>query len=53
MSIHHLGGRTEQTEIASAADLADTLQGLLGIIIPDRTAFEAKVRETKIVETNA
>jgi N-hydroxyarylamine O-acetyltransferase len=53
LSIHHLGGRTEQTEIATAAELADTLQGLLGIIIPDRTAFEAKVRETKIVETTA
>jgi len=53
LSIHHLGGRTEQTEIATAAELADTLQGQLGIIIPDRTAFEAKVREQKIVETNA
>ena len=53
LSIHHLRGRTEQTEIATAAELADTLQGLLGIIIPDRTAFEAKVRETKIVETTA
>jgi len=53
LSIHHLGGRTEQTEIATAAELADTLQGQLGIIIPDRTAFEARVREKKIVETNA
>ena len=53
LSIHHLGGRTEQTEIATAAELADTLQGLLGIIIPDRTAFEARVRENKIVETIA
>ncbi|WP_027052928.1 arylamine N-acetyltransferase family protein [Mesorhizobium erdmanii] len=53
LSIHHLGGRTEQTEIATAAELADTLEGPLGIIIPDRAAFEAKVREKKIVETNA
>lgn len=53
LSIHHLGGRTEQTEITTAAELADTLQGQLGIIIPDRTAFEARVREKKIVETTA
>jgi len=53
LSIHHVGGRTEQKEIATAAELADTLQGQLGIIIPDRAAFEAKAREKKIVETNA
>lgn len=53
LSIHHIGGRTEQTEIATPAQLADTLEGQLGIIIPDRTAFEAKVREKKIVETTA
>ena len=29
------------------------LEGLLDIIIPDRAAFEAKVRQKKIVETNA
>jgi N-hydroxyarylamine O-acetyltransferase len=52
LSIHHLGGRTEQMEIATAAELADTLEDQLGIIIPDRAAFEAKVREKKIVETN-
>ena len=48
-----MGGRTEQTDIATAAELADMLEGQLGIIIPDRTAFEARVREKKIVETNA
>ncbi|WP_137931415.1 arylamine N-acetyltransferase family protein [Mesorhizobium comanense] len=52
LSIHHLGGRTEQMEIATPAELADTLEDQLGIIIPDRAAFEAKVREKKIVETN-
>jgi N-hydroxyarylamine O-acetyltransferase len=52
LSIHHIGGRTEQTDIATAAELADTLEGQLGIIIPDRSAFEARVREKKIVETN-
>ncbi|TPM40093.1 arylamine N-acetyltransferase [Mesorhizobium sp. B2-3-4] len=52
LSIHHIDGRTEQKEIATAAELADTLEGQLGITIPDRTAFEARVRENKIVETN-
>lgn len=53
LSIHCTGGRTEQREIATAAELADTLEGPLGIIIPDRAAFEARVREKHIVETNA
>jgi N-hydroxyarylamine O-acetyltransferase len=53
LSIHHLGGRTEQREIATAAELADTLETQLGIIIPDRAAFETRVREKNIVETNA
>ncbi|MBN9217990.1 MAG: arylamine N-acetyltransferase [Mesorhizobium sp.] len=52
LSIHHLGGRTEQKDLATAADLADTLEGELGIIIPDRPAFEARAREKHIVETN-
>ncbi|MBZ9795413.1 arylamine N-acetyltransferase family protein [Mesorhizobium sp. ES1-4] len=51
LSIHHIGGRTEHKQITTAAELADTLEGQLGIDIPDRTAFEARVRETKIVET--
>jgi len=50
LSTHHLGGRTEQREIATAAELADVLEDQLGIIIPDRTAFEAKAREKNIVE---
>ncbi|MFD2054134.1 arylamine N-acetyltransferase [Mesorhizobium calcicola] len=53
LSIHHTGGRTEQREIATAAELADTLESQLGIVIADRAAFEARVREKKIVETNA
>ncbi|TGQ74389.1 MAG: arylamine N-acetyltransferase [Mesorhizobium sp.] len=51
LSIHHRGGRSEQREIATASELADTLEGQLGIIIPDRAAFEARARETEIVET--
>ncbi|UCI19852.1 arylamine N-acetyltransferase [Mesorhizobium sp. B2-1-8] len=51
LSIHHIDGRTEQKQITTAAELADTLEGLLGITIPDRAAFEARVREKKIVET--
>lgn len=52
LSIHHIDGRTEQKQIATATELADTLEGQLGITIPDRTAFEARVREKKIVETS-
>ncbi|PBC05406.1 arylamine N-acetyltransferase [Mesorhizobium sp. WSM3860] len=51
LSIHHLGGRSEQREIASATELADVLEGQLGIVIPDRAAFEARLRQKQIVET--
>ncbi|MFK0686608.1 arylamine N-acetyltransferase [Mesorhizobium sp. IMUNJ 23033] len=51
LSTHHLGGRTEQREIATAAELADVLESQLEIIMPDRAAFEAKLRDKKIVET--
>ena len=51
LSTHHIGGRTEQREIATVAELADVLESQLEIVIPDRTAFEAKVRDKKIVET--
>ncbi|TPK67479.1 arylamine N-acetyltransferase [Mesorhizobium sp. B2-4-15] len=53
LSIHHIDGRSEQKDIATAAELADTLEGQLGIIIPDRAVFEARVRKKKIVETSA
>ncbi|MET2829642.1 arylamine N-acetyltransferase family protein [Mesorhizobium shangrilense] len=51
LSIHHLGGRTEQKELTTAVELTETLEHLLEIIIPDRAAFEAKLRQKKIVET--
>ncbi|ANT49248.1 arylamine N-acetyltransferase family protein [Mesorhizobium amorphae] len=51
LSTHHLGGRTEQREIATAAELAEVLESQLEIVIPDRAAFEAKLRDKKIVET--
>lgn len=51
LSIHHLEGRTEQKELATAVELTETLEHLLEIIIPDRAAFEAKLRQKKIVET--
>ncbi|RWQ38091.1 MAG: arylamine N-acetyltransferase [Mesorhizobium sp.] len=50
LSTHHLGGRTEQMEIATAAELADVLEGPLEIVIPDRAAFEAMARQKKILE---
>ncbi|MGX8010937.1 arylamine N-acetyltransferase family protein [Mesorhizobium sp. ORM8.1] len=51
LSIHHIGGRSEQHEIATATELADVLEKQLAILIPDRAAFEAKLREKHIVET--
>ncbi|RWE01969.1 arylamine N-acetyltransferase [Mesorhizobium sp.] len=51
LSTHHLGGRSEQREIASATELADVLEGQLAIVIPDRAAFEARLRQKNIVET--
>ena len=51
LSVHHAGGRTEQREIASATELAGVLENQLAILIPDRAAFEAKLREKRIVET--
>ncbi len=50
LSVHHTGSRTEQREIASATELADTLETLFEIAIPDRAAFEAKARSMNIVE---
>ena len=51
LSIHPAGGRSEQREIATASELADVLENQLAIVIPDRTAFEARLREKRIVET--
>ncbi|MDX8532058.1 arylamine N-acetyltransferase [Mesorhizobium sp. VK25A] len=51
LSTHHVGGRSEQREIPTAAELADVLENQLAIVIPDRAAFEARLREKRIVET--
>ena len=51
LSTHHLGGRTEQREIATAAELADVLEKQIDIVIPDRPAFEARLRDKNIVES--
>ncbi|MDX8496789.1 arylamine N-acetyltransferase, partial [Mesorhizobium sp. VK22B] len=45
LSVHHLGGRSEQREIASVSELADVLENELAIVIPDRAAFEARLRQ--------
>jgi len=50
LSTHHVGGRSEQYEIATATELADILEGQLDIILPDRAAFETKVRQLNIVQ---
>ncbi|MBN9549067.1 MAG: arylamine N-acetyltransferase [Alphaproteobacteria bacterium] len=51
LSTHHASGRSEQREIATAAELAGVLESQLAIVIPDRLAFEARLREKRIVET--
>ena len=51
LSTHHAGGRSEQREIATAIELAEVLENQLAIIIPDRAAFETRLREKRIVET--
>ncbi|BCG91813.1 arylamine N-acetyltransferase family protein [Mesorhizobium sp. 131-2-1] len=51
LSTHHLGGRTEQREIVTAAELADVLEKQIDIVIPDRPAFEARLRDKNIVES--
>ena len=51
LSTHHAGGLSEQREIATAIELADVLENQLAIVIPDRAAFEARLREKRIVET--
>lgn len=50
LSTHHVGGRSEQHEIATATEFADILESQLDIIIPDRAAFETKVRQLNIVK---
>lgn len=51
LSIHHTSGGSEQREIATATELAGTLETMFDIDIPDREAFEAKVRAINIAET--
>ncbi|RVD54407.1 arylamine N-acetyltransferase [Mesorhizobium sp. M2D.F.Ca.ET.185.01.1.1] len=51
LSTHHAGGRSEQREIATTAELADVLENQLAIVIPNRATFEARLKEKCIVET--
>lgn len=50
LSIHHSGGGSEQRHLASAAEIAATLEHRFEIDIPDTAAFEAAVRAKNIVE---
>lgn len=49
LSVHHLGGPTERREIATAGELADTLERAFGIALPDRAAFEAMAVKKGVV----
>ncbi|TGS52215.1 arylamine N-acetyltransferase, partial [Mesorhizobium sp. M3A.F.Ca.ET.201.01.1.1] len=44
LSTHHAGGRSEQREIATTAELADVLENQLAIVIPNRATFEARLK---------
>jgi N-hydroxyarylamine O-acetyltransferase len=50
LSIHHRGGRSEQKRVATMAELAETIERLFEVTIPDRAAFEANVGEKNILE---
>jgi len=49
LTVHHLNGPSKRREIATAGALAETLEQLFAITLPDRAAFEAKVAEKGIV----
>lgn len=40
LSIHHLGGETEQRQLATAGELAEVAEMLFGVAIPDKAEFE-------------
>lgn len=50
LSTHHLNGKSEQRMLASAAEIARTLDEIFDITIPDAAAFEAAVRAKHILE---
>lgn len=49
-SVHHLGGRTEQRHLGSAAEIASVLEAEFGILLPDAAAFAAAVANKNILE---
>jgi N-hydroxyarylamine O-acetyltransferase len=51
LAIHHLGGPTERAELATAGELADTLEQAFGIALPDRDAFKATAVKKGVVPT--
>lgn len=49
LTVHHLGGPSERSEIETSGELADTLEELFAIALPDRAAFEAAVVDKRII----
>jgi N-hydroxyarylamine O-acetyltransferase len=53
LSIHHLDGRSERRALQSVSELAEALEDLFGIAIPDRAGFEAAVERKAILSAQA
>ena len=52
-TIHHLDGRSERSELRSAAELRGVLEDRFGIAVPDQAAFDAAVARLKLLEREA
>lgn len=48
-TVHHIDGKTERREMATAGELADLFETEFGIAIPDRVAFETVVAEKGVL----
>lgn len=49
LTTHHLRGESERRQIGTAGELASVLEGVFGIRLPDRAAFEAAALAKRIV----
>jgi N-hydroxyarylamine O-acetyltransferase len=52
LSTHYRGGRSEQRQLTSAAELAETLQGEFGISLPEAAGFDTMVAKKRILEAD-
>lgn len=45
LTVHHLGGGSERREVESPAELADVIEGMFDLALPDRAAFKKTALE--------